>query len=306
MAILDIKNLSISLHNQNKGKIPFIDRVNLSLKENYIHVLLGENGSGKSLIAKSVANILSSKFKVVHENFLYFDKKTLSNKDIAVICKDPKKNFSDILTIKKHFLIALDKKKTDDFCDKKIDSIFHQVSLKDPQKILKKYPAQLSKSEIAKVSLALAIIKDPKVLIIDELEISTSTNSLNIIICLLKRLNKQHNTAILFMTSNINLALILADYLSVLYCGQIVESANVEQIKEDPKHPYTKHFIAFARAKPKQKIKELKASVAKIDNLPVGCRLAPRCPYATKECIVEPKLKKHKNIWLKCHFMDLL
>ncbi len=191
--------------------------------------------------------------------------------------------------------------------DSTILEIFSEIGLTPPLQYYAKFPHEVSGGERQRVSIARAIILNPKLLIADEptsmLDVSLRAGILDT----LKVLQLKHNLSILFITHDLATARHFGDRIGVMYVGKIVEMGDVEGIFKKPCHPYTTALIdAIPTPIPGDKTYELpKGEVPDAINPPSGCRFHPRCPYAdlsicSKE---EPELKEHlSNHWVACHF----
>lgn len=160
------------------------------------------------------------------------------------------------------------------------------------------YPYELTDGECQKVMIAMAIATKPKLLIADEPTNDLDPITQSQILRLLSRMNQLNNTTILLIGHDLATITQWASRITVMYCGQSVESADTDKIIEAPKHPYTD---ALLKAMPdfndwvphKQKLQSLPGSIPPLQHLPIGCRLGPRCPYA-------------QNSVLKFHTRDAL
>ena len=125
-------------------------------------------------------------------------------------------------------------------------------------------------------------------------------------ICLLAS-QQNSNTTILLISHDLQMLSQWADKINVLYCGQTVETAPSKELVTMPHHPYTQALIRaipdFGSAMPhKSRLNTLPGAIPLLEQLPIGCRLGPRCPYAQRECIVTPRLTGAKNHLYACHF----
>jgi cationic peptide transport system ATP-binding protein len=127
---------------------------------------------------------------------------------------------------------------------------------------------------------------------------------------LLYKLNQLHNTTILLLSNNFGSISNLSDYISLVYCGQTVESGSYKQIMNSPMHPYTEAMIQTIldfdeSVNHKSKLYTLPGSIPSANQLPIGCRLGPRCPKAERDCVIAPKAVNYKGHVVRCHFPNL-
>ena len=149
--------------------------------------------------------------------------------------------------------------------------------------------------------IAIALANQPRLLIADEPTNSMEPTTQAQIFRLLTRLNQNSNTTILLISHDLQMLSQWADKINVLYCGQTVETAPSKELVTMPHHPYTQALIRaipdFGSAMPhKSRLNTLPGAIPLLEQLPIGCRLGPRCPYAQRECIVTPRLTGAKII----------
>lgn len=169
------------------------------------------------------------------------------------------------------------------------------------------YPYELTDGECQKIMIAMAIAAKPKLLIADEPTNDLDPITQSQILRLLSRMNQVDNTSILLIGHDLTTITQWANRITVMYCGQSVESADTQKIVEEPKHPYT---AALLKAMPdfsdwiphKQKLQSLPGSIPPLQHLPIGCRLGPRCPYAQRQCVEMPHTSRVKTHKYACHF----
>ena len=124
---------------------------------------------------------------------------------------------------------------------------------------------------------------------------------------LLDRMNQNNDTTILLISNDISTIANLTESITVMYCGQMVETGSREQLLATPHHPYT-HALLNAipdfsgRLPHKSRLKALPGAIPPLQHLPIGCRLGPRCPYAQKLCVQTPPITRLKNQQYSCHF----
>ncbi|MCD6208871.1 MAG: ABC transporter ATP-binding protein, partial [Thermoproteales archaeon] len=187
---------------------------------------------------------------------------------------------------------------------KKIKYLLSMVRL-DADRVLKSYPHELSGGMRQRVMIAMALLLDPKILILDEpttaLDILTQKN----IIELLKKIKDELGLTMIFITHDLSLAAELADRVAVMYAGKILELSDVYTIFYNPKHPYT---YALIKTIPKlssidEELYPIPGSPPEMINLPPGCKFHPRCPYAKKICAEkEPEFEQAgPNHYVACH-----
>ncbi len=323
MPLLDIRNLTIEIDTPH-GTVKAVDRVSLTLNEGEIRGLVGESGSGKSLIAKTIAGITKTGWRIHADRMRLgnIDLLSLSSKErrkimgreIAMIFQEPSTCLDPSEYVGAQLEEAIPASAFQDVWWKRFQwrkkqaiALLHKVGIKDHKKIMKSYPYQLTDGECQKVIIAMAIANQPRLLIADE-----PTNDLDPItqaqiFRLLSRLNQLSNTTILLVSHDLTTVTQWADRITVMYCGQAVESANRQDLLDSPHHPYTNALLQsipdFSQNLPhKSKLNTLPGAIPALQHLPIGCRLGPRCPHAQRRCVEVPKTKKIKNHKFNCHY----
>ncbi|CAG9000870.1 MAG: Peptide transport system ATP-binding protein SapD [Candidatus Celerinatantimonas neptuna] len=323
MALLDIRNLTIEIETPS-GLVKAVDKVNITIAEGEIRALVGESGSGKSLIAKALLGVTKPTWKIRADRMRLgkLDLLSLSPKqrrkimgrEIAMIfqepssCLDPSEKIGGQIKeaipwslFKGHFWQRFRWRK------KQAQILLHRVGIKHPRRIMRSYPYELSDGLCQKIMIAMAIAGQPRLLVADEPTTSMETTTAMQILRLLDKLNKLNNTAILLINHDFRTLADLADKVTVLYCGQTVESGQSKQVLENPHHPYTSALINSVPnyrdgLKPKTRLASLTGAIPSLQHLPIGCRLGPRCPRAQKECVQQPVLRNLKTHYFACHY----
>ncbi|USD66296.1 oligopeptide/dipeptide ABC transporter ATP-binding protein [Vibrio sp. SCSIO 43136] len=323
MPMLDIRHLTIEIDTP-QGMVKAVDRMSITLNEGEIRGLVGESGSGKSLVAKAILGITKDNMRVTADRLRFGnidllqltpkERRRVIARDIAMIfqepstCLDPSERVGQQLAES----VPLDcfegrfwqrrRWRTEQAI-----ALLHKVGIKDHRRVIRAYPYELTDGECQKVMIAMAIATRPKMLIADEPTNDLDPITQSQILRLLSRMNQINNTTILLIGHDLTTITQWADKITVMYCGQSVESAATKQILKLPKHPYT---VALLQAMPdfsqwiphKSKLESLPGAIPPLDHLPIGCRLGPRCPYAQRQCVEAPRTKKVKNHKYSCHF----
>ena len=323
MRLLDIRNLNIELCLHDE-RVKAVESVNFSMNMSEVSGLIGESGSGKSLIAKALVGVLNDRWRITADRFHFMGqdlnklspikrRKVISD-NVAMIyqeprrCLDPTSNIFSQLeeSLPEPEIRSLFASNKDERL-KQCVALLHKVGIKNHIEVFNSFPHMLSEGVCQKIMIAMAIARQPKLLIADEpttaLESSTSMQ----VIKLLKSLNQLKDMAVIFITHNLNSITSWADSINVMYCGQLIESSSTSKILESPKHPYTKALFDSEPELLKQnneraKLYTLKGTIPTLQHLPIGCRLGPRCPNAQKACVTIPEPVKVKNHTYRCHY----
>jgi len=322
MPLLDIRNLTIELDTPH-GRVKALERVSLTINPAEVHGLVGESGSGRSLLARAILGIPGHNWCIKADRMMWDghnllemspkQRRNIMGSEIAMIFQDPSSSLDPVIVVGDQLIEAMPENKKLHFWqrarDKKrsAEQWLHKVGIKDTQKVMTSYAWELSDGECQKVMIAIAVANQPRLLIADEPTNSMEVQTQAQIFRLLAKLNQLHNVSILLISHELETLSIWCDQLSVMYCGQIMESGPTSEIINQPFHPYTKALLAnipdySGQVKHKSMMKTLPGSAPALQHLPIGCRLGPRCPEAQKKCVNQPKLCHKKNRYFACHF----
>lgn len=263
MALLEIKNLSVSFKTYSPGKkqssIHAVKKVSLSLERGKMHALVGESGSGKSVSALSVMKLLpyptayhpSGEILFEGEDLLKLQGVTLQairGKKIAMIFQEPMTSLNPLHNLGKQLTeaITIHQKLSPRKVQKRIEELLDMVDLGQLGARLHSYPHELSGGQRQRVMIAMALANEPEILIADEPTTALDVTVQAEILELLKNLQKEREMSVLLITHDLTIVKNMADEVSVMQKGEIVEQGSVKQVFKKPKHKYTKHLLSSA------------------------------------------------------------
>ena len=253
--LLEVKKLNIQFHDQLHPQTVVSD-VDLTLEEGEILGIVGESGSGKSMTAHAIAGLLSRHDMKKTGEILFAGKnllicprselRAIQGKDISVIFQEPMTSLNPVKKIgwqvEEPLRIHTDLSKEERY--RKAISMLADVELDDPERVYDQYPHELSGGMRQRVMIAAAMICIPKILIADEPTTALDVTIQAQIVELLKRINREKKTAILFISHDLSLVRQLCGRVLVMKNGYIVESGLTEEIFKNPKEEYTEKLIA--------------------------------------------------------------
>ncbi len=179
-----------------------------------------------------------------------------------------------------------------------------EVAIPDPSKRAKDYPHQLSGGMRQRVMIAMALACDPQLLIADEPTTALDVTIQAQILELLNELREKRKLAVLLITHDLGVVAEVADRVAVMYTGKIVEEAEVEEIFQSPKHPYTQGLLQSVpkiSSSRQKKLQTIEGAVPQLTNLPNGCHFALRCQFRREQCEKEEiPLKKLNGTKVRC------
>lgn len=288
-SVLKVENLSIGIH-KDRQIFKAVDNISFEIRRGEILGIVGESGCGKSVTALSIQDLLADGVSVTDGKLLFHGKDLLSmsaeekrniyGKDISMIYQEPMTSLNPLIKIGKQVgeVLRLHSKKNPKEIQEEVLRVLTEVGLPDPVKSMNSYPHQLSGGMRQRVMIAMAIICNPQLLIADEpttaLDVTTQAQVLNLI----KRINKESNTSILFISHDLGVINRLCDRVIVMYAGKIVEMGATSDILSDPIHEYTKGLIHSIPTR-KQKGTDLKCIKGKV---PSVTEEKPACPFAAR------------------------
>lgn len=305
--LLKVEGLSINLQNQ---KVPVVDDISFSIDKGQTLCLVGESGCGKSLTALSLMGLLpepavqqtggSSQFCdldlfSLHKNAL----RDMRGNDLAMIFQEPMTSLNPVhrigdqiteMIIRHQHVPRLKAKK------QAID-LLDMVKIPNAWQRYNDYPHQLSGGMRQRVMIAIAMANRPKLLIADEPTTALDVTVQLEILALIRELQKETDTAVLFITHDFGVVANIADKVAVMYGGHIVEYGSVKRIFHGPQHPYTLGLMNAMPdiSRPKSVLPAIAGIVPQVRDMPPGCRFFSRCPFSDKNCeILKPQALQHE------------
>ncbi len=322
VSILEVKNLKTSFE-INDEKVLAVNDVSFELKSGEVLGIIGESGSGKSVTALSIMNLLPKYKGKIESGSIIFNNKDITKlndkemckirgKDISIIFQEPMTALNPILTIEKQIGEILI---THNICSKKniykkINDVLLSLKIPNPKEFMKKYPFQISGGMLQRVVIAIAIICNPKIIIADEpttaLDVTTQAEILN----LLKKIIKDIYTSIILITHDLGVIAEMATKVLVMYRGKIVESCPVLEFFDNPKHPYSKGLI---NSRPNNfntnnRFNSIKGMVPNISKKINGCDFYNRCNEKKDICFkkIPPNTNIKSNHNLRCWLYKII
>lgn len=304
--LLEVHNLQTGF---KIGKEYFnaVEGVSFNVHRKQIVGIVGESGCGKSVMSLSIMHLLPQGIGKVRggeilfegQDIVGYDEKKMNGirgKDISMIFQEPMTSLNPVFTIGYQITEVLLNHQdiTKNEARTKAVTLLKNVGIPRAEQIVDEYPHQLSGGMRQRVMIAMAIACQPKLLIADEPTTALDVTVQAQILDLLKNIQEVNDMAIMLITHDLGVVAEICDVVLVMYAGKIVERATVEELFENPKHPYTQLLMEAIpkMEEDRERLATIEGLVPAIKDMPaVGCRFANRCPKAMPECMqITPRL----------------
>ncbi|GED72898.1 dipeptide/oligopeptide/nickel ABC transporter ATP-binding protein [Brevibacillus reuszeri] len=306
--VLEMNNLKTYFYT-DKGVIPAVDDVSIKVKKGQIIGIVGESGCGKSMTSLSIMQLISPPGKIADGEILFEGRnlvglskaqmRSIRGNQISMIFQEPMTSLNPVYTVGKQVaetLLLHDSSISKQEAKEKVIEMFKQVGIPEAEKRYSVFPHQLSGGLRQRVMIAMALICKSKLLIADEPTTALDVTIEAQILKVMKKLQEEVDTSIILITHNLGIVAEMCDYVYVMYAGKVMEQADVYELFDNPKHPYTEGLL---KSIPRANVDQNKAKglysidgmVPNLLHLPQGCRFHPRCEYADATCrVLEPEL----------------
>ncbi|RFB18239.1 ABC transporter ATP-binding protein [Bacillus sp. HNG] len=305
--LLEVKNLKTYFY-KKKTVIPAVDGVDLKINKGETLAIVGESGSGKSITSLSIMKLVPSPAGKIVEGEIVLDGRNLVDLSEAEMCKvrgneismifqEPMTSLNPVLTVGEQIIEVLmyHQKLSKVEASKKAIEMLELVGFSRAAELIHDYPHRLSGGMRQRVMIAIAMSCNPKLLIADEPTTALDVTIQAQILDLMKDLSRKFDTSILLITHDLGVVSEVADNIVVMYGGQVVEQSPVDELFDEPLHPYT---VGLMNSIPAiegdiERLQSIEGNVPSPENMPKGCRFAPRCSKAFDRCFAEaPQLKQ--------------
>jgi oligopeptide/dipeptide ABC transporter ATP-binding protein len=289
------------------GIVTAVDGVSFDLHPGESLGIVGESGSGKSVTALSILRLVPEPGRIVSGQVLFHDQdllqvsgeeiRAIRGRDIAMIFQDPQSSLNPVLRTGFQIAEGMTAHGTPrGEANRRTVELLKKVRIPAPETRTKDFPHQLSGGMRQRAMIAMGLANAPSILIADEPTTALDVTVQAQILELLGDLNRELGTAIVMITHNMGVVAGLCSRVLVMYAGQIVEQGPVEQIFENPQHPYTWSLlrsIPRVDALRHERLRSIEGIAPDLLHPPTGCRFHPRCPFRLEKCFSEqPELKE--------------
>lgn len=300
LAVQDLKTYFFT----KAGVVKAVDGVTFSVKQGQIMGLVGESGCGKSVTGFSILGLVDSPGQVIGGRILFKGQdlvgvpeaqmQRLRGNRIAMIFQDPMMTLNPVLRIDTQMIetIRTHEKVSRDQARRRSRDMLGRIGIPAPEERLKAYPHQFSGGMRQRVSIAIALLHKPDLIIADEPTTALDVTIQGQILFEVQKLCRETSTALIWITHDLAVIAGLADTVCVMYAGKIVESGDVNPVLDFPLHPYTRGLIGSVPSHNRrgEPLLQIPGMAPPLLNLPDGCTFRPRCPRADQACKVMPEV----------------
>ncbi|WP_419882368.1 ABC transporter ATP-binding protein [Peribacillus sp. B-H-3] len=307
--IVEVKGLKTSFITDD-GEIPVVNSIDFHINPGEVLGIVGESGCGKSVTSLSIMGLVDSSAGKVEGEILFKGNnladaseskmRKIRGNEIAMIFQEPMTSLNPVFTIGEQLTesLRIHRRWNKHKARERAADMLKLVGLARAEELLNEYPHQLSGGMRQRVMIAMAMICEPELLIADEPTTALDVTIQAQILELMKKLNRETDTAIMMITHDLGVVAEMCQRVAVMYAGRIVEEGDVRSIFKSPKHPYTIGLIESVpdMREKKERLYSIPGNVPKPGGAQLGCQFAPRCAHAMDRCLSEtPPLHAFEN-----------
>jgi peptide/nickel transport system ATP-binding protein len=299
-----------------EGTVHAVNGVDFTLDAGEVLCIVGESGAGKSVALRAVMRLLpahvteiSGTITIAGKNVMGLDQRALGDlrgAEVAMIFQEPMTAFDPVFTIGTQIIETV--KRHDGLSQRQARhralELLEMVQIPSPARRLDNYPHEMSGGMRQRAMIALALSCRPRLLLADEPTTALDSTVQIQILQLLRRLQRELQMAVLFVTHDVGVAIEISDRIAVMYAGRFVETGPVRAIIREPQHPYTKGLLASTvhGAMRGRRLEAIAGAPPNLAALPPGCAFAARCGYIQPACttVVPPEVRLGHKRLVRC------
>jgi peptide/nickel transport system ATP-binding protein len=315
-ALLQVRNLRVEF-NTRRGTLVAIDDVSFDISPGEVLGVVGESGAGKSITGTAIIGLLEPPGRIAGGQILlegkridhlpFEEMRKIRGRRIGAIFQDPLTSLNPLFTVGRQIVETIQAHLPLSAADarKRAIELLSEVGITAPERRIDHFPHQFSGGMRQRVVIALALCANPQLIIADEPTTALDVSIQAQIITLMKRLCRDHGTAVMLITHDMGVIAETADRVAVMYAGRIVEIGPVQEVIHNPQHPYTTGLMGSIPAvgQEVERLPQIEGSMPRLNAIPPGCPFNPRCPRVFDRCKVErpdllPAAKTMAACWL--------
>jgi peptide/nickel transport system ATP-binding protein len=314
--LLEVKNLRVEFPTR-RGTLVAVDDVSLDIAAGEVLGVVGESGAGKSMTGTAIIGLLEPPGRIASgeirlegrriDNLPYHEMRKIRGRQIGAIFQDPLTSLNPLYKVGEQLIetILTHLPMTHAQARDRAVKLLEDVGIPSAAERINSYPHQFSGGMRQRVVIALALAAEPKLIVADEPTTALDVSIQAQIIQLLKKLCREHGTAVMLVTHDMGVIAETADRVAVMYAGRIAEIGPVQDVIKRPHHPYTMGLMGAipTMGHKTERLTQIDGSMPRLNAIPRGCAFNPRCPKVFDRCRVErpdlmPAGQSHASCWL--------
>ena len=316
--VLSVRNLQVEFETR-RGMLRAIDSVSYDIAKGEVLGVVGESGAGKSVTGLAVIGLIDPPGRISGGEILLSglridnlppeEMRKVRGKRIGMIFQDPLTSLNPLYRVGDQIIetIKTHTNLTDQQARKRAIDLLAEVGIPAPEKRIDGYPHEFSGGMRQRVVIALAICAEPELIIADEPTTALDVSVQAQIISLIKRLGRDHGTAVMLVTHDMGVIAETCDRVAVMYAGRVAEIGPVQEVIKNPLHPYAKGLMGAipTLAGEDKRLVQIPGAMPRLSAIPPGCSFNPRCSSAFDRCRVDrPEPLRQGTQAVACHLYD--
>jgi peptide/nickel transport system ATP-binding protein len=316
--VLSVRDLRVEFVTR-RGALKAIDGISFDIGRGEVLGVVGESGAGKSVTGSAVIGLIDPPGRIAGgeirlsgrriDNLPPEEMRKVRGKRIGMIFQDPLTSLNPLYRVGEQLVetIRTHTNLSSAAARQRAIDLLAEVGIPAPERRIDGYPHEFSGGMRQRVVIALALCAEPELIIADEPTTALDVSVQAQIISLLKRLGREHGTAIMLVTHDMGVIAETADRVAVMYAGRIAEIGPVREVVQSPLHPYAKGLMGAipSLASEADRLVQIPGSMPRLSAIPPGCPFNPRCPYVFDRCRVErPEAIQRDVHRVACHLYD--
>ena len=295
--LLEVKNLRVEFPSR-RGTLLALDNISFSIAPGEVLGVVGESGAGKSLTGSAIIGLLDPPGRIAGgeirlageriDNLPYERMRAIRGRKIGAIFQDPLTSLNPLYTIGRQLVetIRTHLPVSEGEARARAIKLLQETGIPAAEQRIEQYPHQFSGGMRQRVVIALALAAEPQLIVADEPTTALDVSIQAQIISLLRRLCKDHGTAVMLVTHDMGVIAETCDRVAVMYAGRIVEVGPVADVIHRPSHPYTVGLMGSIPAmdQERERLLQIDGAMPRLNAIPPGCAFNPRCPHAFDRC----------------------
>jgi peptide/nickel transport system ATP-binding protein len=316
--VLSVRNLEVEFATR-RSTLRAIDGVSFDIAKGEVLGVVGESGAGKSVTGLAVIGLIDRPGRIsggeIHLSGLRIDQlppeqmRAIRGKRIGMIFQDPLTSLNPLYRVGDQIVetIQTHTSLSGQAARRRAIELLAEVGIPAPEKRIDGYPHEFSGGMRQRVVIALAICAEPELIIADEPTTALDVSVQAQIITLIKRLGRDHGTAVMLVTHDMGVIAETCDRVAVMYSGRVAEIGPVQEVIRNPLHPYAKGLMGAipTLSGDARRLVQIPGSMPRLSAIPKGCPFNPRCAFAFDRCRTErPEPVRHGAQAVACHLFD--